>query len=1107
MKIKRMIFWFVSLLFTLIIVSFSFSYAQENYSYNDKAIYFSGYEKDIKGEVLGYHSPLPSVNSSLLVRSISRQNYIEWETGKIPSDYKEQYSSFVWMYGIQAKPETHKFDLFINDKYILSFNNPKDTVTRTITIEGTDSIMLTFDATMVDKNDDLMGFACLKVPTALYPKGKALRIKIEGESLTRNTWYMTFRHSINNNIRSFQQSVVVKSKPVNLQPVIVEIMHFANPAKGKIKLLGKEYDVDLKKGFNKYNLSVPAATRGDDVEVSYSINNNFMGKTVLHIEPVKDLTIYLLHHSHNDIGYTHVQSDVVKMQIKNLKDAISAIKNSENYPLNSRMKWNSEVVWPVLQYLRNCTKEEIVKLKNAVKEGSIEINALYGNMLTGLCRPEELMNMLEPGRKIAEEFGIKNTSAMISDVPGLSWGIVPVLANYGIKYLQIGENTGDRIGHTLSTWGDKPFYWVSPSGKDKILCFTAGKGYSFFHTGLNYTKFVNPLKEERLSYYLEELDKEQYPYDIIPVHYTVGSDNGPVHMDLPAIIKEWNNKYVTPKIIVATATEFFKVFEEKYGNKVPVMKGDYTGSWDDGAASTAFETGMNRRSADRITQAEALYAITNKKVYPEKEFSDAWENVLLYSEHTWGSWNSMSDPENPFTKQQWAVKKSFAVKADSISKKLVGNIITAAVNNADAIDVYNTSSWNRSGWVILDEKTDMINKDISDGKGNIVPYQVLKDYRLAIFVKDIPALGAKRYYKIPKAVNLEDKVHFKDNILSNDLISVEINKETGDISSLMINGVKHNFVDNTKFSGLTNYQYVNGRRPDKTEGVSNVKIVKGVDGPYIKSIKVISDAAGCNRLEKEITIYYGIRKVDISITVDRKKVYTPEGIHIAFPFNVPEAINYVNTAWATFRPEYEQLKGSCKNYFPVQRFVDVSNQRLGITLVTIDAPMVEIGEIMTDANVFGWKKHIENSPLIYSYIMNNYWGTNYKAEQEGITKFSYSLYPHLRHDLSESEIKSIEESQPLVAAPVKKDSKQYPSLFRLSSDKIIITSIKPNRDRKGIIVRLFNTSAQPAKTSFKWGAFKASKIYLTGPDEKRLNPVSNNIEMLSNDIITLKLEK
>ena len=525
---KSLIYFVLSFILSIPVLN-----AQVQSSLNDNEVYFSGYEKDIKGEVIGYNSPLSSVKTSLTVRSISSKNYIEWETDKIPDSYNDKLSNFVWMYGIQVRNETPKFDLFINDKFILTFHNPKDTVVKSWTVSGTDGIQLTFNSTMVDKNNDLMGFACLQVPTGLYKNGSPLKIKIAGESLNKNFWYMTFRHSIKNKIRVFPLSMIVKASPVNLQAAVVEILHFSVAARGKVRIMNNEYEINLEKGFNKFNLSVPAVNKPEDVEVVYEINGKLCGKSVLHLEPVKEITIYLLHHSHNDIGYTHVQSEVAQMQIKNLKDAVAAIEASKNHPVNARMKWNTEVVWPVLQYLRNCSKEEIEKLKKAVKEGSIEINAFYANMLTGLCRPEELMQMMEPGRKIYKEFGVEAKSAMISDVPGLSWGIVPVLAEYGVKYLEIGQNQGDRIGNTLSTWGDKPIYWVSPSGRDKILCFTAGQGYSFFHTGLNYKKLINPLNEEKLSYYLQELGKEQYPYDIIPIHYTVGSDNGPVQAELP----------------------------------------------------------------------------------------------------------------------------------------------------------------------------------------------------------------------------------------------------------------------------------------------------------------------------------------------------------------------------------------------------------------------------------------------------------------------------------------------------------------------------------------------------------------------------------------------
>jgi len=1072
-----------------------------------EAVYISGYEKDISGAVLGYHSPLASVNSSLLVRSISEKNYIEWETGKVPAGCNEKSVSFIWMFGIEAKPESHKFSLYINDKYILTFSNPKDTSTMNWSIPGAESVQLDFNSTMVDRHGDLMGFACLKVPQSLYKPGEAIRVKIAGESLNRNTWYMTFRYSINNNVRAFTQPIVLNSKPEKTQPATIEVIHFTEPAKGKIKFAGREYPIDVARGFNKYIFSVPVTETPRDVSVSFELNRKEAGKTTFSQNPVRNVTIYLLHHSHNDIGYTHVQSEVVKMQVKNLKDAIAAIEASKGNPKESRLKWNSEVVWPVLQYLRTCSKEEIEKLKKAVKEGSIEINALYANMLTGLSRPEELMQMMEPGRKIYQEFGVKAKSAMISDVPGLAWGVVPVLAEYGIKYLEIGQNQGDRIGNTLSTWGDKPFYWISPSGKEKLLCFTAGQGYSFFHTGLNYTKFLNPLKEEKLSYYLDELEKEQYPYDILPIHYTVGSDNGPVHQELPGIVKAWNEKYESPKIIISTTGDFFETFEAKYGDKIPVVRGDYTGSWDDGAASTALESAMNRRTADRIVQAQTLYSIVNRNGYPEKDFEDAWENVLLYSEHTWGSWNSMSDPGNPFTKQQWAVKRSFAVKADSISRVLQKQAAPSTEKNADAVDVYNTGSYARSGWVTLEKTNEIKGKELIDEKGKTVPLQIMKDGRIIFYASGVPSLGSKRYKIAAAKNNYTGRIQAESNTLSNGIVSIEVDPKTGNISSFMLNGVNRNFVDAEKSAGLADYQYVNGRRPDKYESATNVRIVNGEEGPLVKSIKVISDAPGCNYYEKEITIYEGSPNVDITITLDRKKVYTPEGIHIAFPFNIPEAYDYINTAWATYRPELDQVRGSCKNYFPVQRFIDVSNEQIGVTVIPTDAPMAEIGEIRTDGNVYGWIKKIDNSPVIYSYLMNNYWGTNYKAEQEGISKYSFTLIPHLRRDLAETEKSAIEQNQPLIAVSINKDAKQYKSLFEVVSSKVVATMVKPSSDGKGYIVRLFNTSQQPAEAEAKWGNFKASKMFISNPDEKQLKPVTGKISFLPNEIITLKLEK
>ena len=42
-------------------------------------------------------------------------------------------------------------------------------------------------------------------------------------------------------------------------------------------------------------------------------------------------------------------------------------------------------------------------------------------------------------------------------------------------------------------------------------------------------------------------------------------------------------------------------------------------------------------------------------------------------------------------------------------------------------------------------------------------------------------------------------------------------------------------------------------------------------------------------------------------------------------------------------PEKDQIPGACKNWFSVERWVDMSNEKYGVTWATADAPLVEIG--------------------------------------------------------------------------------------------------------------------------------------------------------------------
>ena len=322
-------------------------------------------------------------------------------------------------------------------------------------------------------------------------------------------------------------------------------------------------------------------------------------------------TIYLLPHSHNDIGYTALQPDVERKQISNLKTAMRLARETAGYPEGARFKWNVEVMWPVDCYLRRATPEDRQLLIRAIQAGQVGLEGLYGNMLTGLSRPEEQMRMMDCGLEVARQCGVPLESAMISDVPGYTWGTAVAMAHAGVKYFSIGPNWCGRIGHTMVAWQDKPFYWETPDGRHRVLCWCPRMGYALGHVVGGGRALAGYLPG-----YLAERSDEGYPYDITYLRWNVNGDNGAPDEAIADVVKQWNEEHVYPKLIIATTATAFRAFEKRYGKQLPVYRGDFTPYWEDGAASSALETSLNRDSAERLVQAETLWTLLCPKEGP-----------------------------------------------------------------------------------------------------------------------------------------------------------------------------------------------------------------------------------------------------------------------------------------------------------------------------------------------------------------------------------------------------------------------------------------------------------------------------------------------------------
>ncbi|MCI0493762.1 hypothetical protein L0Z72_02050 [candidate division KSB1 bacterium] len=1078
-----------------------------NLKYLSSQQYLPGFARSISGQDFNYYSCHPDVRSALLSRATDGKMAVEWETESIPANYRESFATFIWIAGLGSNIAEKKFELFLNDKYCLTFSSSPE---KNWAIIGKNDIELSFQTMMVDQYTDLFGYMYLKVPAKILSPQKPLQLKVVGEAAGSNAWFMVFQERLEPKIDFQPELVLLKNKNRRLQNVRINMVNLNKPLRAHI--YSKDHDAVemINFGFNSVTLPFDAVKQDKEVDIYIEMKEQTVVRKRFLLKPVRRFEVHLLPHSHLDIGYTHRQDDVLKLQFQHLENAIEIAAQSQKFPPEAQFKWNIEQMWPMDEYFRQKNPAEQARLLEAIRKGWIGLDGMYANILTGLCRPEELLETASAARNFSKKCDVKIESAMITDIPGWTWGLVPALAQSGIKYLSLGPNAGHRIGYVFD-WADQPFYWVSPSGEDKVLCWVHGKGYSWFHTGLDYIFHGNldasRAKFERIFSYLEELTQSNYPYDLVGLRYSIGSDNGPPDPELAEVVNQWNQTYESPKLIISTTAELFRELEKRYGDQIPEVRGDFTPYWEDGAASTARETAMNRAAAERLVQASILWTMIDPKNYPQIQFEDGWREVILFSEHTWGAWNSISSPDDEFVKSQSQWKQQRALNAEQHSKELLAQAfqpIASKDEKIQVIDVFNTTSWDRTDLVTLPASMNLMGDLIKNGAGEKVPSQRLSTGELVFLASDVPAFGSKRFTVHQGKAHQKGKVAIEKNQISNGMLTVEVNPKTGAISALKLKELDHNFVDSRTLTGLNDYIYVAGRDPSNKKFIDQpVKIYPKENGKLVASLLIESSAPGCNRLSREIRLIHGSPRIDIINELDRPMIREPEGIHFGFAFNIPDGTIRINSPCAVVQPEKDQIKGACKNWFTVQRWVDISNENFGITLAPIDAPLLEVGDIHADATVSGWVRNLEFSQTIYSYVMNNYWETNYKAEQPGLTRFRYSIFLHGKYDQARAEQFGIENSQPLIPVAVLKDKPEFDSLFSVEPRDVIVTMMKPVDDGKKIIIRLFNTSAEEKSAKLIWGSLLPKDVYLSNLFEEQLEKLGDLISMPGYGIKTI----
>ena len=853
-----------------------------------------------------------------------------------------------------------------------------------------------------------------------------------------------------------------------------------------------------------------------------------MYKKKVQITPMRHWNVYLYNHSHVDIGYTNTHKNVEHVHKTNILEGIKLAEETKDYPEGSRYIWNPEVTWP-LERLWASNPETRSSTIEAIRKGQLGIDASYVNLNTSICTDEEMFHIFRFSREVQLASGKPADVFQQFDIPGMSWGLIPVMAQQGIRYV-ISWPNNDRGGNARKNLDGKAFWWVGPDGKSKVLFFQPGKYANSGSMGKGGTtgrpwfgqrdpkKIPNAIRtgssNVNFTKQLERLETSDYPFDFALLSWSLW-DNNLIDADIPFSVKQWNEKYAYPKIRICNGHEVMTMIEEKYGNELPVITGDFTEYWTDGLGTAAKQTAMNRNSKERLTQAETIWSMLADGVpAPRKEFDEAWRYILLGSEHTW----CFENPEESyFQKNIFSTKCSYFHEAEKRSIDLLDESLAPVTDKSDGalgpksgpsnggFAVFNTHTWPQDGVIQLSAEESPMGDKVLDDKGNEMLSQRLSNGELLVLVPEVPAMGSKHFRVVKGKCSLPGRCRITDTTLENDCLEVRLDRLTGNIVSLTKKGDHYNYIENgaNTFSWLP--ANIDAPRPDTVLAVSVVE-----EGPLAVEMLVTSKATGCRSVTRSVRLTVGQPWVEISNVVDKLPLLDKDGIHFGFAFNIPQSVTRVDIPWGIMQVEKDQWPQANRNWLTLQHWLDVSNNTHGITWCSLDAPLFEYGS--RTANISkgwgtkgNWYNKLEPSSTIYSWVMNNHWHTNFPLAQDGPVQFRYRLYPHEAFNAVEANRFGIEQAQPLIHVATNKAPDIKP-LLAIDNPQVYATIVKSPGTENELIIRLRSLSDKAEQVQLSFPRKTPAQIFICNIEERPGTPTDGKILMNPYGQSTLKLK-
>jgi hypothetical protein len=925
-------------------------------------------------------------------------------------------------------------------------------------------------------------------------------------------------------------------------------------------------DIHLGNGNNKVKVYAPELDTDDweeKVTVHYKLydsNRTLQADFKASQTKVRKWKLHIVHNSHIDIGFTSSQMHLKKEQWPKIIDkAIDEInKTKKKEIIANKYRYILESSYMMYDSAWRYKKIDwINKFRDHLSNGRLAYSSSVFNIVNEMMCGEELARFYYYSKRFMKDFfGYgPDRAAYHTDDPGFSWALVDAAVEAGVRYYIQRLNPSEQYIAWDTDRYPRLYYILNRKGDKKLMLWDQKEWYyqgnwDMPNTPFNLEQFpclpemnqtekfdveYNPINDDEIAEFLtrgfDKLLEETVPYKFedFLIDFTCCTDrpdNRPTDCKIKDNVKSINAflaEYESPRMFYSSPGEFMQDVESRHGEEIPAYKGTREDYWNFGAASCAYETGINRENHGKLPAAEFLATIASvlddKQLYPYENIARAYLNMLLYDEHTWNI-------DRCTLQATWIMKRNAALGCSVLADKVL-NDSTGTINNLISVGsdktiiVYNNSSWIRDDVVQIDLACLKVKGDfvIRDGDSrDRIDYQKIETQdgkNLITFIAEgVPANGYKCFIvESDTPATHEPSVIYEDGTLKNKFYKITFDNIGSIISIKDRQNFNKELVDQSAKHKMNQFLYYTTLLPVayETDADSPSEITKaictGESGPvmgHFNALTLMKDkdnSLGIRKIERRVILYNNIKRIDIINKVYKNEPYfdnypaqcgnsthDEEGFFV-FPFTSENFQIHHEMPSGEVIPHEEQFLSSCEAHYTVNRWVDIFSvtRNNGISFCPVNVPLVQYGKrkscfwngmpysrkLNPAHKKYDEKDYTIDNPGIYSFVFNNKWKMNFPLTQKGcvILKYSIGTYQAASWDQGTSRRLGYETAEPFNVSILEQKnsgilSEKSRSLISIDKKNVVLTTAKlAETNGEGVILRFNETAGEKSRVT------------------------------------------